>query len=353
MVHVAQCRAMYFAWVVAHCRTIECQAIVQRPSDDAGRRADACRPIPPLTPLAVRFATNKETDASQPKTKGAQEDARGAQAEADYDDGLDTIVGWNINRKDSTVTLTTKRSTDGTLREVPEEVVHRANEEKLVAYWAKLGKKREVTIDCGVYRIFKILDHEPAEGKKGKGKGNKGKGPRLLIQWVGYTAAPDNTSWEPVGAMLDTDEALVRRYLSEHGLTINLTPKKQGADAAGAGHTSATTTASRSRQAKSGTLPAPGTTATTTGKRARPTSTDATPRAKRGRGRKPTGMTKTVIDLDTDASQPGKHSADVPEPSNPSGGKEKDVVLAELARKVVGSMMAKPTEAGRLHYFAS
>ncbi|KLU92981.1 hypothetical protein MAPG_11924 [Magnaporthiopsis poae ATCC 64411] len=196
-----------------------------------------------------------KTPEAAPSTigkKGAQDDAQAAEAEAvaaaevaaaattatpDYDDALDSIVGWSINRKDSTVTLTTRRLTDDTQREVPEEWIQRVNEKKVVDYWASFNKPREVTVKCATYRVFRILDHKP------------GKVPKLAIHWIGYTAnfQDGSASWEPLDVILRSSEALVLEYLHVHGLTKQLTPKKRGlsaavAAAAAAGNTTSTST---------------------------------------------------------------------------------------------------------------
>ncbi|KAL8298075.1 hypothetical protein RB597_006983 [Gaeumannomyces tritici] len=219
-----------------------------------------------------------KTTEDAPATTGPQDDDDGQPA-PDYDDALDSIVDWSINRKDSTVTLTTRRATDDARREVPEEWVQRVNEDKVVAYWASFGRARENTIKCATYRVFRILGHRP------------GKAPGLLIHWVGYRGDPrdGSASWEPLDVIMRSSEALVLEYLAANGLTRQLTPKKRGAGAtaaaaaaaaaaAGGGDnngatTTTTTTPARGRRARTSSASAPD------DRTAAATTTTATPAA--------------------------------------------------------------------------
>ncbi|KAL8408242.1 hypothetical protein RB594_006877 [Gaeumannomyces avenae] len=196
-----------------------------------------------------------KTTEDAPATTGPQDDDDDGQPAPDYDDALDSIVDWSINRKDSTVTLTTKRATDDARREVPEEWVQRVNEDKVVAYWASFGRARENTIKCATYRVFRILGHRP------------GKAPGLLIHWVGYRGDPrdGSASWEPLDVIMRSSEALVLEYLAANGLTRQLTAKKRGAGATAAaaagGNNGATTTTNttpaRGRRARTSSASAP------------------------------------------------------------------------------------------------
>ncbi|EJT68148.1 hypothetical protein GGTG_14274 [Gaeumannomyces tritici R3-111a-1] len=257
---------------------------------------------------------------AKPTEAGAQ---AGSQEEApDYDDGLDTIVGWDINRKDSTVTLTTKRSTDNTERKVPEERIQRINEKKLIEYWSSFNQAREDTIKCATYRVFQILGHKPD------------KVPKLLIHWVGYTADPTDgsASWEPLDVILRSSETLVLDYLRTNGLTRQLTPEKQGRSAAA-------TTASTSNTSTA-TTPASTTKPTTAGRgRGRPprrtrvspggaaTASSEAPPATHGRESGGTGDQKTRA---TTATTPSRRSgpgtparASTPSPAGPPASEER------------------------------
>ncbi|KAL5903065.1 hypothetical protein ACKVV7_011373 [Pyricularia oryzae] len=120
-------------------------------------------------------------------------------ATTEYDDQLDVIDEWTIDRKECIVTFTMKR-TDGSKRLVPECKVQSQNEEKVMAYWKQFERPRETTTKCSTYRIFKILDH------------NFKKSIRVRVQWVGYPE--ELATWENVSKLLGTlDKDMVKAYL--------------------------------------------------------------------------------------------------------------------------------------------
>lgn len=123
-------------------------------------------------------------------------------------DDDETIKGWTINRKQSTVNLIIQGKD---AREVPEEEIQREDEAKVLNFWASFNQARERTIKCNTFRIFKILDHKP------------GKLPQLLIHWVGYEG--NAATWEPVSNMLESSDATkVHDYLCHQKLNKRLRP---------------------------------------------------------------------------------------------------------------------------------
>ncbi|TLD03334.1 uncharacterized protein PgNI_12352 [Pyricularia grisea] len=118
----------------------------------------------------------------------------------DYNDELDTIENWTIDRKQCIVTFAMKR-TDGSKRLVPECIVQAQNQDKVLAFWGKFEQPRETTTKCSTYRIFKILDHD-----------FKGKIIRVRVQWVGYLE--ELATWENASKLLSTlDKDRVKEYL--------------------------------------------------------------------------------------------------------------------------------------------
>ncbi|KAI6541085.1 hypothetical protein MCOR05_004045 [Pyricularia oryzae] len=152
----------------------------------------------------------------------------------DYNEELDTIENWKIDRKQCIVTFAMKR-TDGSKRLVPECIVQAQNQDKVLAFWGKFEQPRETTTKCSTYRIFKILDHD-----------FKGKIIRVRVQWVGYLE--ELATWENASKLLSTldkdrvneylervsvgpDTSRIRELLDKHSKT-GVTPSKRRLSAA-------------------------------------------------------------------------------------------------------------------------
>ena len=72
----------------------------------------------------------------------------------------------------------------------PEEEIQRGAAEMLYDYWSTQGGRARAILESklpDIYRVFEVLAHE----RKHRG------GFQLLVQWVGYSDKPSDTTWEP------------------------------------------------------------------------------------------------------------------------------------------------------------
>ncbi|KAL0945038.1 uncharacterized protein CTRU02_202925 [Colletotrichum truncatum] len=136
-------------------------------------------------------------------------------AEIDFPSGV--ITDHNLDPDTYRVTFNWKRIGVREKQVIHEVHAQLIDQEKVLEYWhqAYLVTRllREQTLRCDFYHVFEILDHR-----------RKASRCYLLVQWVGYSDAAEDTTWEPLSKIDNIAPLDVKDYLVKKRLWKNLRP---------------------------------------------------------------------------------------------------------------------------------
>ncbi|KAE9568056.1 hypothetical protein CGMCC3_g15865 [Colletotrichum fructicola] len=140
-----------------------------------------------------------------------------AEADPDADFSDAAILDHNLDSETNRVTFDWKRAGVRERLVIAEVHAQLISQSKILDYWRKVhrmtGQVREEALRCELYHVFKILDHRRRRERS-----------FLLVQWVGYSDDPGDTTWEPLGKIEEVAPVDVQEYLIKKRLWKNLRP---------------------------------------------------------------------------------------------------------------------------------
>ncbi|KAJ0296731.1 hypothetical protein Brms1b_013686 [Colletotrichum noveboracense] len=141
-----------------------------------------------------------------------------AEADPDADFSDAAILDHNLDSETNRVTFDWKRAGVREQLVIAEVHAQLINQRKILDYWRQVhlmtGQVREEALRCELYHVFKILDHRRRRRRRSF----------LLVQWVGYSDDPGDTTWEPLGKIEKVAPVDVQEYLIKKRLWKNLRP---------------------------------------------------------------------------------------------------------------------------------